>query len=242
MIRKWEESSPQCLLRSASTMKIMFSLVSTALLTPQCRTDPAFAAALCRGKAHPCLHKPLWAVHPSSLHWGWWPSFLPFFIVYFVDMGVPQEVVLRNTLTPLISVTVSWPLMWALRRFNIIMLFNANMRCKYKQEHTRDSHRFRQCYLLIIASLPSWCYFHSCMHFYSGSVSAEIDLFKFGSWRAKFADIGGTQEDDSGWNCCCIGSVLPSHCIPHPAAKRAPSLHPRQDYCLLVGNIILFGM
>lgn len=188
------------------------------------------------------LCKPLWAVCLSSPRWGWATKLSAFCYSLLTRCGCPSGGSAEEHLNSLDFSDCASPLRWALCSLKIIMVLNAKMRCKYKQKRDRDSRIFRQCYLPVIPSPPSRYYFYSCTHFCCEFVSAEIELFKFGSWRAKLADICRTHEDDPGWNCCCAGSVLPSHSIPRPAAKRAPSLRPREDYCLLVGNIILFGM
>lgn len=188
-------------------------------------------------KGSPCLCKPLRGILPSPLHWRWTTRFSTFFYSLFCRCECPLGGSAKKHLNSLDFSNCALPLRWALHGVKIIMVFNANMRWKHKW-----SHIFRQFYLLIIPYLPSRYCFHSCAYFCCEFVFAEIDLFKFGSWRDKFADICGTHENDPGWNCCCTDSVLPSHCIPCPAARRAPSLCPREDYCLLIGNIILFGM
>lgn len=116
-------------------------------------------------------------------------------------MDVSQGAVLRSILIPLVSVTASPP--WrALHRIKLIQ--------EYKENHNRDSHIFRQLYLLIISS-PSRYYFHPCVHFCE-FLSAEIDPLKLWSLRDKFADIHRSCDDETGAVLapCCQATAFPT--------------------------------
>lgn len=122
-------------------------------------------------------------------------------LLHLIAVGVSQGAVLRNILIPLVSVTASPP-WWALHRIKLIQ--------EYKENHNRDSHIFRQLYLLIISS-PSRYYFHPCVHFCE-FLSAEIDPLKLWSLRDKFADIHRSCDDETGAVLapCCQATAFPT--------------------------------
>lgn len=183
-LNKAEERPPQYLLCNPTMTEMRFSGFSC--LTNASRGNGSCLCSCPVHKENLLLCKTLWAVHHSLVHWDKGTWFSAFCYTLLCCCGCLWGGSAKECPNSPGFGDCASPLRWALHGIKLIQ--------EYKEKHNRDSHIFRQHYLLIISSPPSRYYFHPCMHFCCEFLSAEIDPLKFGSLRDKFADIRGSCE------------------------------------------------